>query len=64
MAIGDHLFYNGRLYILRGIDPMSVTDRRAQLEDAETGESLNVPLSEVEDAAGEGPSEDVSRKKG
>jgi hypothetical protein len=49
MVIGDHVLYNGRLYILRGIDPMSVSDRRAQLEDAETGETISVPLSEVDD---------------
>jgi hypothetical protein len=49
MAIGDHVLHNGRRYLLIGIDPMSVTDRRAQLEDLETGERVRVPLDEVED---------------
>lgn len=50
MTIGDLVLYNGRLYFLRGLDPMSVSDRRALLEDAETGEPLRAPLDEVEDA--------------
>jgi hypothetical protein len=49
MAIGDHVLYNGRRYLLIGIDPMSVTDRRAQLEDLESGERVRVPLDDVED---------------
>jgi hypothetical protein len=49
MAIGDHVLYNGRRYLLIGIDPMSVTDRRAQLEDLETGERVRVPLDAVQD---------------
>ena len=50
-AIGDHVLYNGRLYILRGIDPMSVSERRAQLEDAETGELTQVLVDEIEQTA-------------
>ena len=37
MRIGDLLDYEGKRYILRGLDPMGVPDRRADLEDAETG---------------------------
>lgn len=55
MAIGDLVLYNGRLYFLRGLDPMSVSDRRALLEDAETGETVRVPLDQVEDAPADGP---------
>jgi hypothetical protein len=50
MAIGDHVLHRGRRYRLRGIDPMSVSDRRAELEDLETGERIRVPLAEVEPA--------------
>jgi hypothetical protein len=49
MAIGDHVLYHGRRYLLIGIDPMSVTDRRAQLEDLETGERVRVPFDDVQD---------------
>jgi hypothetical protein len=49
MAIGDHVLYNGRRYLLIGIDPMSVTDRRAQLDDLETGERVRALLDEVQD---------------
>ena len=59
MAIGDLVLYNGRLYFLRGLDPMSVSDRRALLEDAETGESLRAPLEDVEDAPEPAPDGDV-----
>lgn len=48
MAIGDHVLHNGRRYRLRGIDPMSVSERQAELEDLETGERVRVLLDEVE----------------
>jgi hypothetical protein len=50
MAIGDHVLHSGRRYKLVGLDPMSVTDRRAELEDLETGERVRVPLDEIEEA--------------
>ena len=50
MRIGDLVIYRGRAYYLRGLDPMSVSDRRAELDDAETGERVSVPLDEVEEA--------------
>jgi hypothetical protein len=36
MEIGSLVSYQGRAYYLRGLDPMSVTDRRAELEDVFT----------------------------
>ncbi len=48
MAIGDHVLYESRRYRLRGIDPMSVSERQAELEDLETGEHVRVPLDDVE----------------
>ena len=48
MNIGDLVLFQGRTFYLRGLDPMSVPDRRAILEDAETGQELQVPLAEVE----------------
>jgi hypothetical protein len=47
MKIGDFVTYEGRAYILRGLEPMSVPDRRAHLEDAENGERLVAPLREL-----------------
>jgi hypothetical protein len=58
MAIGDHVLYNGRRYLLIGIDPMSVTDRRAELEDLETRERIRVPLDALQD---EPPDDDGDR---
>ena len=47
MQIGDLVTYQGRSYVLRGLEPMSVPDRRAELEDPETGEVIVVPLVEL-----------------
>ncbi len=54
MAIGDFVLYLGRRYVLTGIDPMGVTDRRAELQDPDTGDTLRVLLDDVE-AADEPP---------
>jgi hypothetical protein len=48
MEIGDAVIYRGRSCVLRGLDPMSVDDRRALLEDAETGQRFWVALDELE----------------
>jgi hypothetical protein len=47
MEIGEVVTYEGRPYVLRGLDPMGVPDRRVELEDPETGEHITVPLVEV-----------------
>jgi len=49
MQLGSLVTYEGRPYYLRGLDPMSVSDRRAELEDAFTGARVSVPLDEVVD---------------
>jgi hypothetical protein len=53
MRIGDLVTYDGAVYVLRGLDPMSVPDRLAELEDPATGERVRVPLSDVEEAPSE-----------
>ena len=55
MRIGDPVTYHGRALILRGIDPMSVPDRRAEVEDPETGECLTVAFDELEEALPDPP---------
>ena len=49
MEIGSLVTYNGRAYYLRGLDPMSVSDRRAELEDVFTRERISVPLEDAAD---------------
>ena len=49
MEIGDHVLYQGQVFILRGFEPMSVPDRHVELEHPETGERLRVPLDQVEE---------------
>jgi hypothetical protein len=48
MRIGDPVNHQGRRYVLRGLDPMGVPERRAELEDPETGELIRVPAAELE----------------
>ncbi len=55
MKLGDKLIYDGRTLILRGLDPMSVADPCAQLEDPDTGEVLLVPLAQLEPPSVSGP---------
>jgi hypothetical protein len=47
MRIGDPVAYAGRQYVVRGLDPMGVPDRRVDLEDLETGECVRAPISEL-----------------
>jgi len=48
MEIGDTLTYEGRTYVLIGLEPMSVPDRKADLRDVETGEVISVPSAILE----------------
>ncbi|MGH3072520.1 MAG: hypothetical protein ACRDNB_09680 [Gaiellaceae bacterium] len=50
MRIGELVTYAGRRYVVRGLDPMGVPDRRADLEDVETGARLRVRIAELERA--------------
>lgn len=50
MQIGDEVIYHGRVLVLRGLEPMSVPLRRAEVEDPGTRERLVVPLDELEPA--------------
>jgi hypothetical protein len=47
MRIGEQVLYHGRVLVLLGHDPMSVPDRRAEVEDPETGERFAVLLSDL-----------------
>ena len=47
MRIGDSVTYRGKRYALRGLDPMGIPDRLADIEDVETGEAIRVPVSEL-----------------
>jgi hypothetical protein len=49
MQIGDVIIHRGRAVRLLGHDPMSVPDRRAQVEVLDTGEQLDVPYDELEE---------------
>ena len=50
MRIGDLIAYEGRLYAVRGLDPMGVPERRADLEDTENGTSIRIPIAALEES--------------
>jgi hypothetical protein len=50
MRIGDPVIYQGRVLTLRGLDPMSVSERRAEVVDPASGEHFTVALDELEEA--------------
>jgi len=54
MEIGDLVIHDGRAYVLRGVEPMSVPDRRAELEDPASGELVRVPVAELVEQASPG----------
>lgn len=53
LYIGDHLTFNRRAYVLRGVEPMSLPGRRADLEDLISGERIRVPLADLPAATGD-----------
>jgi hypothetical protein len=58
MEIGNVFHYGGRTYVLLGMEPMSVPDRKAELQDTETGEIVSVPcaiLAQNSEGFGEDP---------
>jgi hypothetical protein len=62
MQLGSLVTHKGRPYYLRGLDPMSVSDRQAELEDAFTGARVSVPLAEVEERRRPGPPRGLTRE--
>ena len=49
MRIGEKVIHHGRVLVLLGHEPMSLPDRRAQVEDRETGEPFAVAYDELEE---------------
>jgi hypothetical protein len=49
MRIGDQVIYHGIVLVLAGHEPMSVPERRAQVEDPASGERFDVAYAELEE---------------
>jgi len=49
MQIGDRVTHHERVLVLVGLEPMSVPNRRGQVEDPATGERFNVVYDELEE---------------
>ena len=55
MKIGSEIKWRGRSYVLVGVDPMNVPDRRAYLRAPDGDEVIEVPFEELdEQSEGEG----------
>ena len=52
IRVGDDVTYDGRVYRVRGISPMSASPRRVLLEDVETGENVEAPLDDLDPVDG------------
>lgn len=55
MNIGDVLIHRGREVVLLSLEPMSVPDRLATVQDVATDEVLRVPVGELEEGEGLAP---------
>jgi hypothetical protein len=47
MRIGDTVIYRGKRYVLRGLEPMGIPDRLAEIEEASTGRLLRVRVADL-----------------
>jgi hypothetical protein len=46
--IGDRVRFRGRVFVVRGISPMSAAHRRVHLEDTDSGEQVEASLDDVQ----------------
>ena len=51
MRLGDDVIWQDRVYVLRGFEPMSVPDGRAEIADPSSDERIFVPTDELTPAA-------------
>jgi hypothetical protein len=47
LLLDDAVIWQGRSYVVKGIDPMNVPDRTASLEDIQTDQRVRVPVDEI-----------------
>jgi hypothetical protein len=47
LVLEEPVSWRGRDCVVRGVDPMSVVERRVELEDVHTGERFRIRLDEL-----------------
>jgi hypothetical protein len=47
LVVDAPLAWRGRRCVVRGLDPMSVADRRVEVEDVDTGERFRIGLVDL-----------------
>jgi hypothetical protein len=60
MEIGSVIQWRGRMYVLVGVDPTNVPERRAYLRERAAAETFEAPFAELE-SVDEAEPDDVSR---
>jgi hypothetical protein len=50
MRLGDHVIWQNRIYVLRGFEPRSVPNGRAEIADPRSGERILAPVEELRPA--------------
>jgi hypothetical protein len=50
MRVDDRVTWQGRIYVLRGFDPMSIPDRGAEVDDPVSGARIRVPVDQLRPA--------------
>lgn len=53
IRVGGDVVYRGRVLRVRGISPMSASPRRVLLEDPDSGEVIEVALSDLDEENGD-----------
>lgn len=54
MGLEETVIHKGRPHLVRGLQPVSVADRRVLIQDLESGEHRWVPLGELDQEGGGG----------
>jgi hypothetical protein len=50
MHVGDRVIWEERVYVVRGFDPMSIADERAEIDDPVSGARIRVRVDELRPA--------------
>lgn len=55
ISLGQRMLWRGRIYVIDGVDPMSVRPQHVHLRDMRTGQVITVDLAELEPPSRRGP---------
>lgn len=47
ISLGQRVIWRGRIYVIDGVDPMSVRPQRVHLRDSRTGDLIRIRLTDL-----------------